>query len=53
MSRAARFLLPILAHVVALPITLVSMFAVEIAAVLLVLACWFIAAVLFSTGAPL
>lgn len=53
MSRAARYLLPILAHLIALPITLVSYFKVELAALLLLAGVWFICTVLFSTGSPL
>lgn len=45
-----RFLIPIIGHLIALPITLVSMFAVELAAVVLVAACWAIASVLFAIG---
>lgn len=48
-----RYLIPIIAHAVALPITLVSMFAVELAALALLGGVWFVCAVLFSTGSPL
>lgn len=47
-SRAAILLRPILARRLALPARLVSMFAVEIAAVLLLAVCWLICALLFS-----
>ena len=50
MSRAARYLLPILAHLIALPITLASYFAVELAALLLVLGVWFTVTFAFSLG---
>jgi hypothetical protein len=52
-SRAARSQMPILAHLIALPITLVSYFKVELAALLLLAGVWFICTVLFSTGSPL
>lgn len=48
MSRAAILLRPILVHRFALPARLVSTFAVEIAAVLLLAVCWLICALLFS-----
>lgn len=50
MSRAVRYLRPILAHLIALPITLVSYFAVELAALLLVLGVWFTVTFAFSLG---
>lgn len=53
MSRAARYLLPILAHLIALPVTLVSYFAVELAALLLLAGVWFTFTFLFSLGSPL
>ena len=53
MSRAARYLLPILAHLIALPITLVSYFAVELAALLLLAGGWCTCTFLFSLGSPL
>ena len=47
-----RYLIPLIAHAAALPITLVSKFAVEIAALALLVGVWFICAVLFAAGSP-
>ena len=48
-----RYLIPLIAHAVALPITLVSMFEVELAALALLAGVWFICTVLFSAGSLL